>query len=127
MVLFLKPKAAISVAALIGVIVGATAMTPALAIASPSYVCRYDERKSGRTGTIVGALAGGAVGGSVADTHNKGLGTVLGAVAGGIIGNKVGRDNGKRRCEDESAYRTRTVYETDSRGHRHKVIYRYIH
>ncbi len=72
------------------------------------------------------SVAGGVIGGSVANTHNKGLGTVVGALAGGAIGSKVGKNHGKTRCQDESAYHTRTVYERDSHGRKHKVIYRYV-
>ena len=47
-------------------------------------------------------------------------------MAGGLIGNKVGKNSAKRRCVDEVAYRSRTVYETDKYGRRHKVVYRYV-
>ncbi|MDI7775851.1 glycine zipper 2TM domain-containing protein [Asticcacaulis sp. EMRT-3] len=108
----------------------ASLLTGALAIPSianaTSYVCKYQEKHSSKTGTVVGAVAGGAIGGSLADTHNKGLGTVAGAVVGGLIGSKVGRNHGKESCENERAWRERTVWEKDSHGHRHKVVYKYV-
>lgn len=109
----------------VGIVAGAFAV-PQMASAYPSYVCKYEEKKSSKNGTLIGAVAGGVIGGSVANTHNKGLGTVVGALAGGAIGSKVGRNHGKTRCQDETAYRSRTVYERDSRGHKRQVIYRYV-
>lgn len=42
------------------------------------------------TGTVLGALIGGALGYNVAAKKNQGEGTVLGAVVGGAIGNSIG-------------------------------------
>ena len=108
----------------LGLLTGLAAI-PDMADAA-SYVCKYQEKQSSKTGTVVGAVAGGAIGGSLADTHNKGLGTVAGAVVGGLVGSKMGKNHGKQRCEDEHAWRTRTVWEKDRHGHRHKVVYKYV-
>ena len=43
-------------------------------------------------------LSGGALGGSVADTHNKGLGVAAGAVVGGLVGNSVAKDKAREDC-----------------------------
>lgn len=111
-------------------VVGAGLLTGLAAIPNvadaTSYVCKYEEKKSSKTGTVIGAVAGGAIGGSLADTHNKGLGTVAGAVVGGLVGSKMGKNHGKARCEDEHAWRERTVWEKDRHGHRHKVVYKYV-
>ena len=59
----------------------------------------YEKKKDAQAdGVVLGALAGGAIGGSVANTHNKGLGTVAGALLGGFLGNKVGHNHGKATC-----------------------------
>ena len=108
----------------LGLLTGLAAI-PDMADAA-SYVCKYQEKQSSKTGTVVGAVAGGAIGGSLADTHNKGLGTVAGAVVGGLVGSKMGKNHGKQRCEDGHAWRTRTVWEKDRHGRRHKVVYKYV-
>jgi uncharacterized protein YcfJ len=106
-------------------LVAGVAAIPNIANAT-SYVCKYEEKRSSKTGTVIGAVAGGAIGGSLADTHNKGLGTVAGAVVGGLVGSKMGKNHGKERCEDARAWNTRTVWEKDKHGHRHKVVYKYV-
>jgi len=90
-----------------------------------TYRCKYEQKKSGQKGAIVGAIAGGLIGSQISK-NERGLGTVGGAVVGGVVGNKMGKNSAKRRCQDEVAYRTRTVYETDRYGHRQKVVYRYV-
>ena len=119
---FLKNTAAALVT--LGLIAG-TAAVPSVSEAYPQYRCKYEQKKSGQKGAVVGAIAGGLIGSQISK-NERGLGTVGGAVAGGLIGNKVGKNNAKRRCVDEVAYRSRTVYETDKYGRRHKVVYRYV-
>lgn len=108
----------------LGLIAG-TAAIPNMAEAYPAYRCKYEQKKSGKTGMIVGAVAGGLLGSQISK-NERGLGTVGGAVVGGVVGNKVGKNHAKKKCVEETAYRTRTVYETDKYGHRHKVVYRYV-
>jgi surface antigen len=43
------------------------------------------------TGTVVGAVAGGAAGAAIGGRDNRIPGMAIGAVAGGIIGNQIGR------------------------------------
>jgi uncharacterized protein YcfJ len=52
----------------------------------------YVKKGSNTTGTVVGAVAGGALGSQVSK-NEKGLGTIAGAVLGGVIGNKVAKGN----------------------------------
>jgi uncharacterized protein YcfJ len=52
----------------------------------------YVKKGSNTTGTVVGAVAGGALGSQVSK-NEKGLGTIAGAVLGGVIGNKVDKSN----------------------------------
>jgi len=66
------------------------------------------------TGTAVGAVGGGLIGGLA--THSV-LGGLGGAVIGGVVGNAVSRD---QDCNHRH-YRHRVSY-VDSYGHRH---YRY--
>ncbi|MFT4076309.1 MAG: glycine zipper 2TM domain-containing protein [Asticcacaulis sp.] len=54
----------------------------------------YVKKGSNTTGTVVGAVAGGAIGSQVSK-NERGLGTVAGAVLGGVIGNKVAKSNDK--------------------------------
>jgi surface antigen len=44
------------------------------------------------TGTIVGAIAGGAAGAAIGGPKNRAGGIAIGAVAGGILGNVIGKD-----------------------------------
>jgi surface antigen len=44
------------------------------------------------TGTIVGAVAGGAAGAAIGGRDNRIPGMAIGAVAGGILGNVIGKD-----------------------------------
>jgi uncharacterized protein YcfJ len=108
----------------LGLITGVAAI-PNAADAYPAYRCKYEQKKSGQKGAIVGAIAGGLIGSQISK-NERGLGTVGGAVVGGVVGNKIGKNHAKKKCVDEVAYRTRTVYEKDKYGHRHKVVYRYI-
>lgn len=52
----------------------------------------YVKKGSNTTGTVVGAVAGGALGSQVSK-NEKGLGTIAGAVLGGVIGNQVDKRN----------------------------------
>jgi surface antigen len=44
------------------------------------------------TGTIVGAIAGGAAGAAIGGKKNRMAGLAIGAMAGGILGNVIGKD-----------------------------------
>jgi surface antigen len=48
------------------------------------------------TGTVVGAIAGGAAGAAIGGKNNRIPGLAIGAVAGGIIGNEIGRQMDER-------------------------------
>jgi hypothetical protein len=65
--------------------------------------CRNDH--SARTaGTILGALAGAALGSNVAASGHRTGGAVLGGVVGAGIGNAVGSAHDKYRCDDRGPY-----------------------
>ena len=128
-------KTTIAAVAATGMLLGAT-IVPSTASAQPSYVCKTERSNDARTGMILGALAGGAVGGSVANTHNKGLGTVAGAVIGGFFGNKIGSNHGKSTCNKIEAaaqeeyghydYRTgRTTHRYHDSRYGHPYAYGY--
>jgi hypothetical protein len=57
------------------------------------YYCR---RNDGTTGLVIGGLAGGLLGNTVAPGGSKVLGTILGGGAGALIGQAIGRDGGNR-------------------------------
>ena len=62
---------------------------------------RYYRRcDNGDGGTIIGAIAGGLLGNSVAGRGDRTLGTVLGAGVGALAGRSIDRaeDGGRRRC-----------------------------
>ncbi|MFT4074738.1 MAG: glycine zipper 2TM domain-containing protein [Asticcacaulis sp.] len=108
----------------LGLIAG-SAVVPNIADAQTYYRCKYEQKKAGNKGAVIGAIAGGLLGSQISK-NERGLGTVGGAVVGGYAGSKIAKNSAKRRCVDEVAYRTRTTYETDRYGRRHKVVYRYV-
>lgn len=64
-----------------------------------AYGYNQDQRyrcRNGSTGTILGAIAGGLIGNSVAGRGDRTLGTVLGGGAGALVGNSIDKNN--RRC-----------------------------
>lgn len=67
---------------------------PAYGPPAPVRDCRRDNRG---TGTILGAIAGGLIGGFA--SHGNGLATVGGVIGGGVLGNVIGGD---MDCEDQA-------------------------
>lgn len=64
---------------------------------------------SARTGTVVGALGGAAVGGIIGNQSGRGLeGAAIGAAAGALGGNVIGGAQDQRR---EDAYRRSQGYD----------------
>jgi hypothetical protein len=57
------------------------------------YYSHYGQRCSGSTGTIIGAIAGGLLGNSVAGRGDRTLGAILGAGAGALAGRAIDRSN----------------------------------
>ncbi|WP_298670717.1 glycine zipper 2TM domain-containing protein [uncultured Sphingomonas sp.] len=57
--------------------------------ARPQY--HYRCRRSGTTGTIVGAIAGGLLGNGIAGDGDRTLGTVIGGAAGALAGRAIER------------------------------------
>ena len=53
------------------------------------YYCRRDD---GTTGLIIGGLAGGLLGNTIAPGGSKTLGTILGGGAGALLGRSIDRD-----------------------------------
>ncbi|MDB5712823.1 MAG: glycine zipper protein [Sphingomonadales bacterium] len=58
------------------------------------YYCR---RNDGTTGLVIGGLAGGLLGNTIAPGGSKLLGTVLGGGAGALLGQAIGKDGGNGR------------------------------
>jgi hypothetical protein len=54
--------------------------------------------RSGDSGTIIGAIAGGLLGNVVAGRGDRTLGTVLGAGGGALAGRAIDRDGQSRYC-----------------------------
>ena len=80
------------------------------------------------TGTVIGALIGGALGATAAGDNSEGKGAVLGAIVGGVLGNQISANSSDAeryaaKCDTEGYYYTyeQTVpYREDStyRGRR---------
>ena len=71
--------------------------------ADPVETCRNDH-SAATSGTILGALAGAALGANVAAHGVRTEGAVLGAVVGGAIGNRVGAAHDRYRCDQRGPY-----------------------
>jgi uncharacterized protein YcfJ len=117
-------KTVAAAAVTFGLILGSAAV-PTSADAYTRYVCKYEQKKREKTGTIIGAVAGAVIGSQLSKEH-RGVGAVGGAVVGGAIGSKMGHDSGKKACTAANAYRTKTVYSRDSKGRQVKTVYRYV-
>ena len=93
---------------------------------------RGDDRNS-KTGVVVGAIVGGALGNQVGKGDGRKAATIAGAVIGGIIGNNVQRDTNQYEYRDDTSNtvrRCRTVYDNNNNSaygdyDAYKVTYRY--
>jgi surface antigen len=75
-------------------------LAPIIAIAMlPALFTACGPGNKQGTGTIVGAVAGGAAGAAIGGSNNRIPGMAIGAVAGGIIGNEIGRNLDQRDRE----------------------------
>jgi hypothetical protein len=73
------------------------------AYAAPVETCRNDH-SAATAGTILGALAGAALGSNVAAHGVRTEGAVLGAVVGGAIGGSVGNAHDRYNCDSRGPY-----------------------
>lgn len=72
-------------------------LKPILAIALvPLFLAACGPGNKQGTGTIVGAVAGGAAGAAIGGKKNRIPGIAIGAMAGGILGNLIGADLDER-------------------------------
>jgi len=58
------------------------------------YYCR---NSNGRTGLVIGAVAGGVIGNRIAQGDSEVLGTIIGAAGGALLGRAI--DRGGSRCQ----------------------------
>jgi surface antigen len=72
-------------------------LTPIIAIALvPMLLTACGPGNKQGTGTILGAVAGGAAGAAIGGKKNRIPGLAIGAVAGGLLGNLIGADLDER-------------------------------
>ncbi|MFL9840760.1 glycine zipper 2TM domain-containing protein [Sphingomonas sp. ST-64] len=63
------------------------------------YRGRTDQRCDSSAGTIVGAIAGGLLGNSVAGRGDRAIGTILGGAVGAFAGREIDRSGQPRYCD----------------------------
>jgi surface antigen len=82
------------------------ALIIAIALILPMTLVACGPGNKQGTGTIVGAVAGGAAGAAIGGRKNRIPGVAIGALAGGIIGNQIGRalDEEDRRIAAAAEY-----------------------
>ncbi|MDC7674855.1 glycine zipper 2TM domain-containing protein [Asticcacaulis machinosus] len=88
----------------------------------------YQKNSNARTkGTVIGAVAGAAVGSGVAAKGAKTEGGILGAIVGGAIGNKIAKDQketARANCLNSRYYvYDRGYYEPDSPPDGYRTVY----
>jgi hypothetical protein len=66
--------------------------------------CERQRSNNSTAGTIIGALAGAAIGSNVAARNARTEGAILGAVVGGALGNNIGKSTA--RCDSRGYYYT---------------------
>lgn len=113
-------------AAVAGSLVAGSLAMPSPAEAYTRYVCKYEQKKREKTGTVIGALTGAVIGSQISK-NERGLGALGGAVVGGAVGSKMGHDSGKKACTRANAHREEVVWSRDSKGRKVKTVYRYVY
>ncbi len=81
----------------------AFAVAPVAAEARPErvLVCK-DVKKKATNGTVIGALAGGLAGNTIAGRGDRTEGTLIGAGVGAVAGHQIAKSNAKKkRCHYE--------------------------
>ncbi len=73
------------------------------AYAAPVETCRNDH-SAATAGTIIGALAGAALGSNVAAHGVRTEGAVLGGVVGAVVGGSVGNAHDRYNCDSRGPY-----------------------
>ena len=85
-------------------------LTPIIAIALvPLFLAACGPSNKQGTGTIVGAVAGGAAGAAIGGKKNRIPGVAIGALAGGLLGNLIGADMDQRDREIAAAAQYRAL------------------
>jgi len=97
------------------------------AYVAPSVTCRNDH-SAATAGSILGALAGAALGSNVAGHGVRTEGAVLGGVVGGVVGGSVGNAHDRYRCDQRGPYYSYndTITYREARGY-HSGRYDYAY
>ena len=87
-------------------VAGLTVAVAAASAADARSRCEAAAHDRKVTGTVLGALGGGLLGGAVAGHGSKGAGVAIGAVGGAVVGNQLSRVH----CRDGYARRRTHSY-----------------
>lgn len=108
-------------------------LRPIIAIALvPLFLAACGPGNKQGTGTILGAVAGGAAGAAIGGSGNRIPGVAIGAMAGGILGNLIGADMDERDAQLAAAAEYRaleygqagqaTPWDNPSNQHRGQIV-----
>ncbi|HXD39705.1 MAG TPA: glycine zipper 2TM domain-containing protein [Ramlibacter sp.] len=96
-------------------------------VAVPHQVCSYQpvavQQPNSGAGTVIGGLAGGALGNQIGHGDGRAAATILGVVGGALLGNRIESDSNAPRVQNVQNCTTQTSYENRTIGY--NVVYEY--
>ena len=101
-------------------------------IKTPREECRdvrvtkyVQDRGNDTTGTVVGALVGGALGNQVGGGNGRKAATAAGLIGGGLIGRRIDENNNPPKAVHTTQRKCKTVHDTHEEVVAYDVEYRY--
>ena len=96
-------------------------------VAVPRQVCSYQpvavQQPNTGAGTVIGGLAGGAIGNQIGHGDGRAAATILGVVGGALLGNRIESNNNAPQVQNVQNCTTQTSYENRTMGY--NVVYEY--
>jgi uncharacterized protein YcfJ len=96
-------------------------------VAVPRQVCSNQpmvvQQPNSGAGTVIGGLAGGAIGNQIGHGDGRAAATILGVVGGALLGNRIESNNNAAQVQNFQNCTTQTSYENRTVGY--NVAYEY--